>query len=159
MFLKVILTTPLTRALETATAVATAGTPIEVRSRQPLLAFCQSDLELMPQVTALHTEHDHGAAPCDTGRPASQLRKLFPLFDFGGLKEDWWPIHETPQDLAERVERFYDSLKSRKETIIGVIGHAKFIQMLLYHHCSSIICTDSQKPRIINNGEILRIKL
>lgn len=81
-----IISSPYTRALQTATAVADAtGLPIEI---DPLVR-----------------EHYHFI--CDIGTAAALLADRWPGIDFTDLQERWWPHeHETPDRVQARCDAF-----------------------------------------------------
>ena len=114
-----IVTSPLTRALETAVGVFD-GSPSAPVVVQPLLRELLGD-------------------SCDIGRPASALSKEFPSIDFSSLQDPWW--HQGPLDnrgvpleprelLANRIAEFKDWLASRRESLILVVSHSGFLAAL-----------------------------
>jgi broad specificity phosphatase PhoE len=111
-----IVTSPLTRAIETAVGLF-GGRPA------------------VPVIVNSLVRERLGDS-CDIGRPASVLRAEFPLLNFGDLPERWW--HEGPRDvrgvpveprelLRERAGRFREWLLSRRELAILVVSHSDFI--------------------------------
>lgn len=81
-----ILASPYRRALQTATIIAEAlGRAILV---EPLV-------------------RERCAFSCDQGRPRSELERLWPHLDFGGLEERWWGgTIESHASLQLRAENF-----------------------------------------------------
>lgn len=116
----VVLTSPLTRALQTTLAIF-ADHP----SKPPL---------------AVETGHrERLESSCDRGRPPSALRAEFPEFAFDHLAETWWH-DEGPLDprgirieplnvLLARLNDFAAALAARPEPAIAVVGHGTF-----FHH-------------------------
>jgi broad specificity phosphatase PhoE len=114
-----IVTSPLTRAIETAIGLF-GGRPAA-----PVI------------VNALMCERLGDS--CDIGRPASFLSAEFPLLDFSDLPERWWyegpkdarGVPVEPRDLfSDRVTGFRKWLSSRRERIILVVSHSGFIASL-----------------------------
>lgn len=142
---ELILTSPLTRALQTL---------------QHALNFTQGMGALRVEVSDLHTEHVHNSG--DVGRPASILSNEFPWISFSGLKDVWWfspqgapndPIEgifqseESMDHLRKRVGIFRQFILSRPENVIAVIGHSTFFREL------------SGKRQRMKNCEILTMQV
>eukprot|EP00475_Leptophrys_vorax_P001640 TRINITY_DN108_c0_g1_i1.p2 TRINITY_DN108_c0_g1~~TRINITY_DN108_c0_g1_i1.p2 ORF type:complete len:231 (+),score=56.91 TRINITY_DN108_c0_g1_i1:35-727(+) len=120
----VVVCSPLTRAIQTATGV-----------------FSPDDFKYV--VTHLHAEIMDTA--CDVGRSPAALQAEFPKLDFSGLPEVWWyhpdetndqrsggAIVKEPRDHAvQRVEQFKEWLKQRPEQHIVVVGHSAFFKLML----------------------------
>jgi broad specificity phosphatase PhoE len=112
-----IVTSPLTRAIETTLGVFAAHL-----GRVPVV------------VEALHRERLESS--CDVGRPASVLAAEFATLAFDHLDEEWWPngctadhrgIRLEPDDrFTTRVRSFRDWLAGRPEKRIAVVGHGTF---------------------------------
>ncbi len=117
----VIIVSPLTRALQTATGI-----------------FGDHDMPM--QVGALHREYLENS--CDVGRHPRALSADFPKLAFGHLDEAWWyretedhnhvdspVIVQEPMDkFFDRVEAFRASLLARPEDSLLVVGHATFFR-------------------------------
>ena len=118
---ELIVTSPLTRAIQTA-QFAFAGVNAPIR------------------VEALHRERlEHSG---DIGRARSVLADEFPTLDFGAVPEIWWkhdPARpeamavESETELAARVAAFRDWLAARPERDIAVVGHGTFLNRLTGH--------------------------
>lgn len=80
-----VITTPLTRALQTA-----AGLFVDHPSSPPIL------------VEALHRERVENS--CDVGRSPALLSKAFPAFTFDHLPEVWWHNHANPDERGVCIE-------------------------------------------------------
>ncbi len=112
-----VITSPLTRALQTSTGIF-ADHP----RRPPIL------------VEPLHREYQENSG--DVGRPASLLAGEFPHLSLSHLPEVWWhaegkPDHrgihvEPPDVLQDRLALFRALLAARTEHTIAVVGHATF---------------------------------
>ena len=135
-----VVTTPLTRALQT-----TAG----------LFADHPSSPAIV--VEALHREH--GYSSCDVGRAPALLAAEFPGLRFDHLPETWWEddghcpepdergIRIEPIEACQaRVETFRDWLGRRPERAIVVVGHGTF-----FHHLTG--------GRWLANCEIIELEL
>ncbi len=106
-----VLTSPYTRALETAAIVAE-------RLAAPLA------------VTALVGERR--AWSCDIGTPVSALAERWPGLDFSAVAERWWHgPEESRADLAARGARFHAAMRDDPEhAATVVITHWGFIRAL-----------------------------
>jgi broad specificity phosphatase PhoE len=115
-------TSPLTRAIETA-----------------LAAFGPDHSPI--RVEALHRERvEHS---CDVGRSPAELARAFPALAFDHLDDPWWhsdgsharAIVVEPEDvLLARVGRFRAWLGERPERVIAVVGHGTILHRLTGLH-------------------------
>lgn len=118
---KLVVTSPLTRALQT-----TAGIFSDHPARPTIL------------VEALHRECQESS--CDIGRATSVLASEFPDLCLDHLPEIWWHakgeagpggFHVEPRALFDaRVAGFRDWLTARPEGMIAVVGHCTFFYHL-----------------------------
>lgn len=118
---ELVVTSPLTRALQT-----TAGIFSDHPAQPAIL------------VEALHRECQESS--CDIGRAASILASEFPAFRLDHLAEIWWHadgqvgpggFHVEPRRLFDaRVADFRDWLIGRPERVIAVVGHCTFFYHL-----------------------------
>jgi glucosyl-3-phosphoglycerate phosphatase len=116
----VVLTSPLTRALQTSLGI------FGDHPAKPTLI-----------VETLHRERLESS--CDRGRSPAALKTEFPDVALDHLPEIWWHaageadergIHVEPLDvLLARMAEFVAALKDRRESTIAVVGHATF-----FHH-------------------------
>lgn len=116
-----VVTSPLTRAIET-----TMGVFGEHPSRPDIL------------VEVLHRECQESS--CDIGRAASEIAAEFPHLDVGHLPEIWWHAGDEPPDgrcpveprelFDGRVAAFREWLARRPERSIAVVGHGTFFYHL-----------------------------
>jgi broad specificity phosphatase PhoE len=114
---ELVVTSPLTRALQT-----TTGLFADHPARPAFL------------VEALHREH--GGSSCDIGRPPALLMAEFPHFTLDHLPDVWWHeegepdqngiCYEPIERLQERVEAFRGWLRARPERTIAIVGHGTF---------------------------------
>lgn len=118
---EVIVTSPLTRAIETTLGVfGLSGPPVVVE--------------------ALHRERvEHS---CDVGRSPPALAEKFPQLAFDHLDDPWWHsdgshpraiVVEPEPVLMARVAAFRAWLKRRPERAIAVVGHGTFLNRLTGH--------------------------
>jgi glucosyl-3-phosphoglycerate phosphatase len=129
----IIFTSPLTRAIQTATGIFGSSAPMRV------------NLSHSEWVT--HS--------CNTGRPASHLANEFPHLDFSHLAEEWWhkggPVNqhgiacEPFESLLQRVSDFRAMIAARPEQRIAVVGHGDF-----FHQVTG---------RFMNNCERMEMRL
>ena len=115
---ELIVTSPLTRAIETT-----------------LAAFGPDHGPVL--VEALHRERvEHS---CDVGRPPAELAQAFPGLAFDHLDDPWWHsdgshpraiVVEPEPVLLTRVAAFRAWLGARRERVIAVVGHGTFLNRL-----------------------------
>ncbi len=117
----IIIVSPLTRALQTATGI-----------------FGGHDVKM--EVEALHREYLESS--CDVGRHPRALSEDFPALEFDHLDEAWWYgesedhnrvespviVQEPMADFVDRVEAFRANLLARPEESVLVVGHATFFR-------------------------------
>ena len=117
---ELVVTSPLTRAIQTAMALFgdhPAAPPIHVEG--------------------LHREFLESS--CDVGSAPNRLAEAFPHLSFDHLDEVWWHNEGEPdprgfavepaETLHGRVRQFRDWLAMRPERLIAVVGHGTF-----FHH-------------------------
>ncbi len=107
-----IVTSPYTRALETAASVnATLGVEIVIN---PIV-------------------REHCAFTCDIGTPRTELARLWPRLDFSRIEEIWWPAAaETEHQVLERAALFraeMTALRDRSAQTL-VVSHWGFLRAL-----------------------------
>jgi len=118
----VVLASPLTRAIETATGIFGSRLPIEI--------------------CAVHREWQMSS--CDIGRSIAELEAEFPHLDFSALSDPWWrhdlPVcdlgfpQESNDHLLERVAAFKEMIAARPERRIAVVGHGDFFSRVIGRH-------------------------
>lgn len=123
--IKVAITSPLTRAIQTAKHIFDGTTPIKVQSGHH---------ELL-----LHS--------CDVGSPVSKLKARFAELEFDHLPDRWWH-HDTghPGEIAvepalvfqARMARFVDQLEHITDLPVAIVGHGNAFQQVIgrmMHNC------------------------
>lgn len=126
--IKLAITSPLTRAIETTKHIFDGMAPIEVRAGHH---------ELL-----LHS--------CDVGSPASALQARFNDLNFAHLPETWWH-HETiegaeireicvePAELfRSRIAAFVQTLDDLTDLPVAIVGHGNAFQEIIgrmMHNC------------------------
>jgi broad specificity phosphatase PhoE len=115
---ELIVTSPFTRAIETAIGLFGISAPILVE--------------------ALHRERLESS--CDIGRPAAALAQDFPSLAFDHLDDPWWHDCAEKDALGHAIEPehvftarladFRAWLAARSERSIAVIGHGTFFHRL-----------------------------
>jgi broad specificity phosphatase PhoE len=109
-----LITSPYTRALETAAILAEAlELPVEV---EPVV-------------------HEHACYDCDIGTPVSALAERWPALDFAHMAEIWWPETEEPEAaLHGRCTRFRAKAAGLQDwRHVAVVSHWGFIRGLTGH--------------------------
>lgn len=115
---EVVITSPLTRALQTATGL------FDGHPRRPRML-----------VAALLRERVENS--CDVGRSPVQLASDFRALDFADLDDEWWHADGVPDArgvcvepvaaVAARAAEFRTFLLARPERFIAVVGHGTFL--------------------------------
>lgn len=133
---ELVITTPLTRALQT-----TAGLFADHPSSPTIL------------VEPMHRERVENS--CDIGRSPALLAEAFPAFAFDHLPEIWWHNHESPDErgvcvepmelVQTRADAFRRLLFQRPERVIAVVGHGTFFLRLT--------------GRVLANCEVVELQL
>lgn len=109
--LEQLISSPYTRALETATIIAERlDLPIRI---EPLV-------------------REHCRFQCDIGSLRADLAARWPELDFDHLPDRWWPdLDETDEQLLERCLQFRRHMAGRPDwRKVGVVSHWGFIRGL-----------------------------
>lgn len=105
-----LLSSPYTRAIETAHIIADVlgGIEIEIDRRVG----------------------ERAAFVCDVGTPLSRLKQAWPKLALDHLNEQWWPrMEESEEGLAERAREFHDEWDPHPERPeVAVVTHWGFIR-------------------------------
>ena len=145
-----VVTSSLTRALETAVAAFSVPQPLhsphiplmlaqdEIEGKRvgrPAMSGSREDGVPPFLVSELCREH-LGVNPCDRRRSLSEMKFKFPAADWSLLdtEEDnlWLPDHrETAEELQDRAYVFLDLIMKRPERNIAVVTHSEFLLYML----------------------------
>jgi broad specificity phosphatase PhoE len=118
--IKLVITSPLTRAIETAVGIFDGIAPIKIMA-----------------------EHrEHLAHSCDVGRTPEQLQKDFPKLSFDHLDDIWWhqgPLNavgvpvEPHEVFKKRIAAFVDGLHRIDPRPVAIIGHGDTFREMSGH--------------------------
>jgi broad specificity phosphatase PhoE len=118
---EIVLTSPLTRALQTANGLFGAHPSAPRMEVAPLL-------------------RERVENSCDIGRPPAALAAQFPSFDLSRLDGEWWHKEGQPDArgiciepvpaVQERCARFKAELMARPERVVALVGHGTFFLYL-----------------------------
>ena len=141
MVVDVVLVSPLTRTLETASYM-----------------FPDKDV---PFVAVEMCREAHGGHPCDQRRAVSIVSQEFPHVDFStvGTDEDTWhnpDKRETVREVSIRCDKFLQMLHSRPERHIMVVSHGVFLETFL-NRCGMFCADDSVRMKRFENAEMRSI--
>ncbi len=139
-----VVTSPLTRAIETAIGLFGQSAPMVV--------------------TPLHREKLSNG--CDIGRDPAALSAAFPALDFGHLPACWWYDHperdprgfavEPVEALTGRVRTFRDWLLALPQRSVAIVGHGMFFKHLtgtMFENCTIMTWRPGDKG---GSGELAR---
>eukprot|EP00658_Telonema_sp_P-2_P056402 TRINITY_DN44859_c0_g1_i1.p1 TRINITY_DN44859_c0_g1~~TRINITY_DN44859_c0_g1_i1.p1 ORF type:complete len:279 (-),score=72.35 TRINITY_DN44859_c0_g1_i1:367-1203(-) len=136
---ELVLVSPLTRTLQTATLLFKAGSRQFVASE-----LCREKVDVYV---------------CEGRRNVTELRPEFGHVDFSAVEtnQDSWFYDNKEDDAAvqARAMAFLELIRSRKEQTIAVVSHKKFLQNLL--KAASI--HDQPTQRIFANAEVRAYQL
>lgn len=116
--IKQVITSPLTRAIQTTLRIFGDTVPVTV--------------------SAVHRELlTHS---CDKGRPRDHLQQQFPELSFTHLDEVWW--HDGPENahgvpvesqdiFHKRMDTFRISLRQMRERPLAIVGHGDAFEVLM----------------------------
>ena len=118
---ELVITSPLTRALQTATGLF-EGHPNR------------------PRYLVAHLARERLENSCDQGRAPALLARDFPALDFTALANVWWHTDEAPdhrgislepvEHVEKRAAEFRRFLHARPERCIAVVAHGTFLRHL-----------------------------
>lgn len=144
LHIDLVVSSPLTRTLETATGVFAGqawsddsqGIPLmrEQRGHQDRQAKRQAmSTAGCPPIIAHELCREHlGRHPCDKRRTLSHYKKQFPAVDFSLIKTEedelWGPdFREEKEQIKARGLKFMQWLMTRPEQRIAVVSHSSFL--------------------------------
>ena len=120
-----VITSPLTRAIQTALCIFEDIAPIAVSEKH--------------REMLIHS--------CDVGRPPGDLQRDFPTLSFGHLSERWW--HHGPENehgvavepeevFLRRIAEFERSLDGIEQRPLAIVGHGNVFKAIIgrtMHNC------------------------
>jgi len=126
---QIILVSPLSRALQTATIGF---------SHQKVPFICKEELR-----------ERMGQHPCDKRRKISEVSPEFPNVDFSQIKSDddvlWSKDHrESNDELASRIYHALEYIQSRPEKEIAIVGHSSFLELLF----NNVLVVSDEKLKV-----------
>jgi broad specificity phosphatase PhoE len=138
---------------------------LEVVITSPLSRTIQTGLHAIPSGVPFVVEDDCreriGVHPCDKRRSKTELAADFPSINLDLLlsEEDdkWTDVREPFEDLKARCERFLEKLRLRPETHIAVVTHNDFLTSLLYE--SDLRLADQKLQKKFFNADSMPIVL
>eukprot|EP00246_Nothoceros_aenigmaticus_P001577 TRINITY_DN12078_c0_g1_i1.p1 TRINITY_DN12078_c0_g1~~TRINITY_DN12078_c0_g1_i1.p1 ORF type:complete len:287 (+),score=40.21 TRINITY_DN12078_c0_g1_i1:159-1019(+) len=142
--LELVVTSPLTRTMQTASGVFGGGDLESDNSEPPLMAegvgkakrAAISSVSSPPFVAVEWCREHLGVHPCDKRQTVREYRNLFPAIDFSEVETDkdtWWKadVRETDDELYARARNLIRWLSERKQTRIAVVTHSSFLNHLV----------------------------
>jgi broad specificity phosphatase PhoE len=126
--LRRLITSPFSRALETAAILA-------------------EDLALPVAVEPI--VHEHACWSCDIGTPISALAERWPALDFSHMEEIWWPEGEQQESVQRRCADFRAKAARLSDwRHVGVVSHWGFIRTLTGHDAKNaeLVPFDPTRP-------------
>lgn len=113
-----VITSPLTRAIQTAQTIFDGIAPIQVQ----------------------HGHHEFLQHSCDIGRHANELEADFPNLSFGHLPHFWWHknvapdlevVKEPTHLFQKRISEFVTGLNGVNEETIAIVGHGNAFKEII----------------------------
>ena len=116
--IKRVISSPLTRAIQTAKHIFDDLAPIEIRLGH----------------------HEYLLHSCDVGRKPAVLKAEFPDLDFDDLPDKWWH-HASGEDyeiaaepiahFEARISKFVDDLEGISDVPLAIVGHGNAFQQII----------------------------
>ncbi|KAJ6685702.1 BROAD-SPECIFICITY PHOSPHATASE YOR283W-RELATED, partial [Salix purpurea] len=131
-----VITSPLCRAMQTATQVFGSEGQINESEGANIDNSGISSLKCPPIVAAELCRERLGVHPCDKRRTISENRSRFPTIDFSLIESDediLWKTdaRETDEEIAARGLEFMSWLWTRPEKEIAIVTYHRFLQHTL----------------------------
>nr|AFK36395.1 unknown [Lotus japonicus] len=138
--IELVITSPLTRTMQTAVGVFGGEASTDGIDSPPLMIDNAGD-SARPAISSLNSPpflavelcREHlGVHPCDKRRSITEYRNIFPAIDFSLIEIDedilWKPdVREKNEEVAATGLRFLEWLWTRKEKEIAVVSHSGFL--------------------------------
>ncbi|GAB4852474.1 hypothetical protein Ancab_016688 [Ancistrocladus abbreviatus] len=138
--IELVITSPLTRTMQTAAGVFGGDGYTDAIDVAPLMVAntgnsnrpAISSLNCLPFLAVELCREHLGVHPCDKRRSISEYKSIFPAIDFSLIKNDedvLWKedVRETNEEVAARGMKFMKWLWTRKEKEIAVVSHSGFL--------------------------------
>ncbi|GAB4839093.1 hypothetical protein Ancab_028621 [Ancistrocladus abbreviatus] len=138
--IELVITSPLTRTMQTAAGVFGGDGYTDAIDVLPLMVANTGNSERpaisslnCPPFLAVELCREHlGVHPCDKRRSITEYKLLFPAFDFSLIESDedvLWKadVRETNEEVAARGMKFMEWLWTRKEKEIAIVSHSGFL--------------------------------
>ncbi|GAB2222394.1 hypothetical protein Drorol1_Dr00013611 [Drosera rotundifolia] len=138
--IELVVTSPLTRTMQTAGGVFGGDAYIDGVDARPLMITDAgnsgrpsiSSLDCPPFLAFELCREHLGVNPCDKRRSIGEYKSLFPAIDFSLIEtneDTWWKedYRERYDEIAARGLKFMQWLRTRKENEIAVVSHAGFL--------------------------------
>lgn len=138
--IELVVTSPLTRTMQTAGGVFGGDAYIDGVDAPPLMVTDAgnsgrpsiSSLDCPPFLAFELCREHLGVNPCDKRRSIGEYKSLFPAIDFSLIEtneDTWWKedYRERYDEIAARGLKFMQWLRTRKENVIAVVSHAGFL--------------------------------
>ncbi|KAH9300670.1 hypothetical protein KI387_012253, partial [Taxus chinensis] len=138
--IELVVTSPLTRTMQTAAGVFGSGGYIDGDSSSPLMisgggksdTTAISSSNCPPFIAVEYCREQMGVHPCDKRKSVSEYKTHFPGIDFSLVEIDedifWKPdVREKEYEVAARGRAFLNWLLTRKEKEIAIVSHSSFL--------------------------------
>lgn len=138
--IELVITSPLTRTMQTAVGAFGGGAYIDGVGVTPLMVAdagnsgrpAISSLNCPPFIAVEPCREHLGVHPCDKRRSKREYESLFPAIDFSLIENDediLWKedVRETNEEVAARGMGFLKWLWTRKEKEIAIVSHSGFL--------------------------------
>ncbi|XP_057867486.1 phosphoglycerate mutase-like protein [Cryptomeria japonica] len=160
--IELVVTSPLTRTMQTAVGVFGSGSYIDADLSPPLMVAgggksdhnAISSSNCPPFVAVEYCREMMGLHPCDKRKSISEYKTLFPGIDFSMVETDedvlWKPdTREKDNEVAARGRAFINWLLTRKEKEIAIVSHSAFFiyaLALFGEDCHPLVRNEIRKP-------------
>lgn len=142
--LELVVTSPLTRTMQTASGVFGGGILPDGSSEPPLMVdsvgrakHAAISSTSAPPFVAVEWCREHlGIHPCDKRQTIREYKNMFPAIDFSQVETDedtWWKadVRETDEELNSRARALLRWLLDCRQTRIAVVTHSSFLNHLV----------------------------
>uniref|UniRef100_A0A0D6QTA0 Phosphoglycerate mutase-like protein n=1 Tax=Araucaria cunninghamii TaxID=56994 RepID=A0A0D6QTA0_ARACU len=160
--IELVVTSPLTRTMQTAVGVFGGGGYIDGDSSLPLMVAgagksdraAISSSNCPPFIAFELCREAMGVHPCDKRKSISEYQSIFPAIDFSLVETDedvlWMPdVREKDVDVTARGRAFLNWILTRKEKEIAIVSHSGFLIHtlgLFGEDCVPLVRNEIRKP-------------